>query len=268
VTADRPHDLRNRRLGLVASTFLAAAALVGCSSSSESSSATTTSSKPSSTAATTAVAKVRGSDGCGETPTVDGLAKARPFDVPLTFQSGGTERAYRLAIPDTYDPAKPAPLVVNLHGSGSNAVQQSVYSDLPRKAADRGYITVTPDAVNGAWQLSPTGTDDEFIDELVTAVEREYCVDLDRVHAAGISLGAWKAGLVACGHADRYAAIALVAEDVHPGDCPPMSIVAFHGTADRTVPYGEGADPGVTVTNSNAGLPGARFVLRLPAAGG
>ena len=33
----------------------------------------------------------------------------------------------------------------------------------------------------------------------------------------------------------RFASIALVSVEVHPGDCGPMSVVAFHGTADRTV---------------------------------
>jgi polyhydroxybutyrate depolymerase len=91
---------------------------------------------------------------------------------------------------------------------------------------------------------------------LLEDVEAHYCVDLGRVYAAGISLGAWKAAVTACAHPDRFAAIALVAVEVAPSKCA-MPVVAFHGTADTVVPYGDGADPGVVVTGSNAGLPGA-----------
>ena len=126
-------------------------------------------------------------------------------------------------------------------------------NDAPDDSADgpgRRDRTSTPtSAVPAGTHSTGCGTDQ------VTA---GYCVDLDRVHLTGMSLGAWKAAATACAHADRFASIALVTVEVHPSDCPPMSVVAFHGTADTVVPYGEGADPGVVVTGPNAGLPGAR----------
>jgi len=54
---------------------------------------------------------------------------------------------------------------------------------------------------------------------------------------------------------DTFASAALVTVEVHPDGCPPLPVVAFHGTADATVPYGEGS--GHEFPDSpNAALPG------------
>jgi polyhydroxybutyrate depolymerase len=190
-----------------------------------------------------------------------------PGDVPLTLPMGTTERTYRLGVPGDYDPQRPTPLIVDLHGSGSNALQASVYSDLPRRAGARGYIVVTPDAVDGKWQISPAGADADFLKALVDDVERRYCVDRDRVHLIGMSLGAWKAAATACHSGDRYASIALVAVEVYPGTCPPMPVVVFHGTADPVVAYGPGGGTVDHADTPNAGLPGTRSNVARWAAG-
>jgi polyhydroxybutyrate depolymerase len=229
--------------------------LAACSSSAPHAA---TAAPPSSAATTTPTTQPRphDSDGCGTKPRVTATHDATG-DVALHFDSGGRQRSYRFGVPASYDENTPAPLILNLHGSGSNAIQQSVYSRLPVVGETRGYLVVTPDAINANWEISGSGPDDRFLTGLLDDIEHNYCVDLDRVYAAGISLGAWKAAITACSHQDRFAAIALVAVEVAPAQCV-MPVVAFHGTADHIVPYGEGADPGVVVTGPNAGLPGVK----------
>jgi polyhydroxybutyrate depolymerase len=206
-----------------------------------------------------------GTAGCGAEPPV--TATDDPAgDVLLTFDGGDGPRDYRLAVPPGYDADGPAPVILNLHGAGSNAIQQSVYSGLPHRGAERGFLVVTPDAVGGRWELAADGADDAFLTALLDQIEADFCVDPDRVHVAGISLGAWKASVTACAHPDRFASIALVAEEVAPAGCA-LSVVAFHGTADTVVPYGEGADDGVQVTGPNAGLPGVEVNMPAWAAG-
>ena len=249
-------------LAVVALSFVALVA-AGCSDDgSDVSSPSSTSDAPSSSTTTATDTAPTSSEGCGTPPAVGAVAEV-PHDVPLLLRlPDGTERTYRLGIPDGYDPATPAPLVVNLHGSGSNALEQSIYSDMAGRAGARGMITVTPDAIDGKWELGPTGADADFLDALVDQVAAGYCVDPGRIHLAGMSLGAWKSAITACTEPERYASIALVTVEVHPPGCAPTSVVAFHGTADRTVPYGEGSDPGITVSGPNALLPGARDNIR------
>jgi polyhydroxybutyrate depolymerase len=196
------------------------------------------------------------STGCGKTPPVTATDKKEPGDVPMAITVGPQQRTYRLGVPSSYNENIPAPVVMNLHGSGSNAAAATLYTDMPMQAAKKGFITVTPGALGGNWQISGTGTDDAFLMGLLDYVESSYCVNLNSVYAVGFSLGAWKVAITACTHPDRFASIGLVAVEVYPAKCPPMSVVAFHGTADPVVPYGKGADPGVVVTGPNAHLPG------------
>ncbi|HMJ76872.1 MAG TPA: hypothetical protein VK507_12915 [Iamia sp.] len=197
------------------------------------------------------------SAGCGSEPDVDPVGDELPGDVEQTFTSAGVERIYRLGVPAEYDPEVAAPLLVNLHGSGSDANQASIYGDVPRRAAERRVITVAPQSVSGQWELSGEGIDADFIIGLVDDIETRYCIDRNREHIVGMSLGAWKAAVTACSFDGRFASVALVTVEVFPGDCDPLPVVAFHGTADPVVAYGEGGED-VEIVGSNAGLPGAR----------
>ena len=190
-------------------------------------------------------------------PDVATIGADRPGDVAQTLVTGSTERLYRLAIPTDYDPAVPVPLVVNLHGSGSDAIQASAYSDMPRAATARHMLAVAAQGRDGQWELGPAGPDTDFIEALIDDIEARYCVDQDRVHLIGMSLGAWKAAATACTLEGRIASIALVTVEVFPGNCEPMPVVAFHGTADTTVAYGEGGGTIDDAATPNAGLPGA-----------
>ena len=256
----RPHSPL-QRAGLVA--FVSLVVLVGALAGLSSESA-----EGAFVARSTTAPAASPSAGCGQRPAVRGLTSPGPGDVPLAFMSEGVERSYRLGVPESYDKHKAVPLVLNLHGANSNALQLSAYTNMPRLATARGMITVTPSALGGNWQLSPKGTDDIFLVALVHEVESKYCINRNQVHVAGFSLGAWKATTTACDHPDIFASVGLVSEEVHPTTCAPMPIIAFHGTADHSVPYGSGGDPGITVIGPNAGLTGAQYNIALWAKGG
>lgn len=199
----------------------------------------------------------RGTAGCGTPADAPPITAKRPGDVERTLTVGDRERIYRLGVPTDYDDERPSPLVMNLHGAGSNALQASVYGGVPQEADERGMIEIAPEAFAGKWQLGGSGYDHDFLVALLDDIENRYCIDTDRVFLIGMSLGAWKAAATACAMGDRVAAIALVTVEVRPGVCGPIPVVAFHGTADPIVPYGEGSGrefPG----SPNAGLPGTR----------
>lgn len=196
----------------------------------------------------------RPSAGCGSAPSV-GPTDDPTGDVAREVQVDGRQRRYRLGVPDSYDPDEPVGMVLHLHGALSGADQHSVYTQMAAQATDRGFLVVTPDAVDGHWDLGVEGPDDRFFTALLDDLEAAFCIDLDSVHAAGISLGAWKATITACAHPDRFASLVLVAEQVPVDGCA-MPVLAFHGTADAVVPFGEGADEGVVVEGANSVLPG------------
>lgn len=156
----------------------------------------------------------------------------------------GVERSYLLALPPALDPTRPAPVIFNFHGSGSDMHQQAAYSRLPQMGTERGYIVVTPDGtgVPKGWSLAG-GADDVFVAQLLDALSTGACVDRDRVFAAGISNGSAYSALLACREPHLLAGVGMVAattaapcpKDVHP------SVIAFAGTDDPVVPYDGGA---------------------------
>ena len=167
-----------------------------------------------------------------------------------TITVDGMPHQYFLAAPGR-DAKLPHPLVVEFHGFGSTATQFGEVTRMPRTGPRKGFIVVTPQGPGSTWQLSGRGSDARYIDSLLARVEDSLCVDLRRVYAMGFSQGAAFTILYACTHPWQIAAISTVAVDFQLGCKNPLSIMAFHGTADPAVPYQNGAAglslPGVKV---------------------
>jgi len=203
-----------------------------------------------------------GTTGCGKTPPA-GLSSAdvEAGGAEQHLTSGGTARSYLLAIPPKTDNRTPEPLIVDAHGSGADATVQARTTEMAARATARGFVVVTPDAIDGQWRLAdfatdPTAPDAQFAIAMLDAVESRLCVDTTRIYIDGYSLGAAYATALACGFPDRFAAVGLDAEEV-PFPCADrLPVVAFHGTADPIVPYTTGGF-GPHSTSPNAALPGA-----------
>ncbi|GAA3619093.1 PHB depolymerase family esterase [Nonomuraea rosea] len=171
-----------------------------------------------------------------------GCAATHPLEPgrhELTF--GGRQRRFLLAVPDG---PGPHPILLDLHGLGSSAAQQSAYSRLAEIGPRRGYIVATPQAAQDrmGWTLPHTaGPDDTgFLGALLDHLEHGLCADPRRAFAAGMSYGAGMAAGLVCAMRGRLAGIAAVAGLNISAPCAgaaPTTIIAFHGTADRIVPY-------------------------------
>ena len=166
--------------------------------------------------------------------------------------SSGREREYVLHVPDRYDPAKPAPLVISLHGAGLWGAAQRDLSGWNAVADREGFLVVYPSGSEGhgprVWEPRPGATipeDVTFIADLIDTLQRTYSIDPARIYANGLSNGGGMSFVLSCTLSDRIAAVGLVgAAHLAPWswctDRRPVPMISFHGTADRATPYDGG----------------------------
>lgn len=220
-------------------------------------------------AATTDPATTDESAAC---PTEIAVAGDSAVDVAV----GSLTRSYVLHVPPTYDPTRPAPVVLDFHGAGGSGANQRATSPYPAVTDPEGVVMVFPDGVNGpigtAWNVGPCcvpGVDDlAFVDALVADLKQRICVDSRRVYAVGVLTGGGMAHHLACQRPDVFAAVSPSAFDLLEetvADCTPrvpVSVVAFRGTADTRVPYDGGSSnmvPSMPVTFLGAQATFARW---------
>ena len=165
-----------------------------------------------------------------------------------TLVSSGLEREYLLHVPKSYDPTKPTALVISLHGGAGWPAMQKETSRWNTLSESQGFIVVYPSGISGrgprAWHMNPSGLarDVRFISDLIGTLRAAYNIDSTRVYADGLSNGGGMAFVLSCTLSDRIAAVGMVASaQLLPFDwcTDPRAVpmIAFHGTADRTVPY-------------------------------
>jgi polyhydroxybutyrate depolymerase len=158
-----------------------------------------------------------------------------------TMATAEGERRYLVAGPPAT--IRPVGIIFDFHGTGSTAEQEAAYTRLSVRGTERGYVVVTPQGERNParWTVPgiPGPDDVTFVEELTRALSERYCLgDLPRF-ATGISAGAAMSVQLAC--RSEFGAIAPVAGVGLYRRCPdgaPVSVLAFHGTADAIVPYG------------------------------
>lgn len=158
----------------------------------------------------------------------------------ITFE--GIERSYKVHLPPDYHPDSLYPLVFNLHGSGSNAIEQQLYCGFDFVADTAGIVMVYPNGVDNQWNVyGSAGVNDVgFISTLIDTLSANYSIDADRVYSTGMSLGGFMSYRLACELSDRIAAIASVTGLLVTNPCEPprpFPVLQMHGTADAIVPY-------------------------------
>lgn len=180
----------------------------------------------------------------------------RTTAVRATLKVAGEAREYLLYQPKGYDPSKPAPLVISLHPAMSWPSAEMALSGWNRLADEQGFLVVYPAGPGSGphtWLMEgrthPEAMPDvRFLSGLIDHLSAAYKVDPRRIYADGLSNGGGMAFALACARSERIAAVGMVSAartlDWHwnPG-CRPVPMIAFHGTADRIVPYLGGRTP-------------------------
>jgi polyhydroxybutyrate depolymerase len=187
--------------------------------------------------------------GCG--------AKTAAGSTTLDGKVAGHVRTVIVHVPSGYTGSAKVALVLNLHGSGTTAVDQELFTGMDATADADGFIVAYPQGVLAEgtgfdWNVPgeplvggaavPAGAADDvaFLVQLVGVLEHRYCIDRARVYATGFSGGARMASQLACDASNVFAAVAPVSGLRHPVPCPaarPVPVLAFHGTADPVDPY-------------------------------
>lgn len=163
--------------------------------------------------------------------------------------SSGVERNYLLYVPRSYDRAKPAPLVISMHGAGGWPTQQMEMSGWNELAEREGFIVVYPAGGYGGrprvWSVESdrrVPRDVQFISDLIDTLQANYNIDPARIYANGLSNGGGMSFSLSCTLANRIAAVGLVASALTNAwnacrDMRPVPVIAFHGEADPVTRY-------------------------------
>jgi polyhydroxybutyrate depolymerase len=167
----------------------------------------------------------------------------------------GGARPVTVRVPTGYDPGKPAPLVMMLHGYGSANILTETYFGMSTLADEHGFFYVAPNgtfdssdhrfwnATDACCDMDHTGIDDVgYLTSLIADVRATYNIDPARIYVMGHSNGGFMSHRLACDHAEIFAAIASYAGAVwsDPTKCQPsapVGVLQVHGTADTEVLY-------------------------------
>ena len=173
----------------------------------------------------------------------EGRLQARPgpptaVATPGLHQLGlAGNRDALLAVPPGYQPERPVPLVLSLHGAGGN--ESSGLYPLRDLADAAGVILLSPASRHRTWDviLGSYGPDVAFIDRALAASFARCAVDPDRLAIAGFSDGASYALSLGITNGDLFGAILAFS----PGFTAPASqrgeprIFVSHGTRDAVL---------------------------------
>lgn len=193
------------------------------------------------------------------------------FQLPRT-RADGRSRSWITYAPPSYDPSRPTPLVLVLHGRPSSAASMAAISEMNAVAARHGFIVVYPEGIDNEWNThfdlvrsnaslggarSILPQDDvDFLKTLASDLNADFNIDRSRMYVAGFSNGGFMTMRMACSASDTFAGFAEVgaALYVEMNDVcrrsAPSPILLMHGSADPSIPYG-----GVTVSNPEGGEP-------------
>ena len=166
------------------------------------------------------------------------------------FTHNGINRTYRLYIPAAYNPGFAVPLVLNLHGYSSNALEQELYSNFKPIADTANFLIVHPDGTddgtgNQFWNSvgAPNVDDVDFLSALIDTISSNYTVDQNCIYSTGMSNGGFMSHKLACDLGSKITAIASVTGTMtwnEYNNCTPQHptpVMQVHGTADPIVPY-------------------------------
>jgi predicted peptidase len=174
-------------------------------------------------------------------------------------QAPGVEIPYGVYVPTTYDAGRPTPLVVALHGLGSDEMYMMEYNDLVELAERYGYLVATPMGYNERGWYGSRGPGNEFnarlpdpgpanlgdfseldVMAVLAIMQRDFNVDADRTYLIGQSMGGAGTWHIGMKHPDVWAALAPMAPAIYSSpdalvSARELPVMVIQGDADESV---------------------------------
>jgi len=169
-------------------------------------------------------------------------------------QRGG----FSLYVPETYEPSRPHPVVVALHG-GSGHGRLFLWSWL-REARSRGFIVAAPTAAADTWSLMEPETDSAHLASVLGHIRSRWAVDESRLLLTGMSDGGTFTLLSGLAEDSPFTHLAPVAASFHPAivsmSAPArvrgLPIYLVHGALDWMFPVSVGRAANRALTAAGA----------------
>lgn len=191
----------------------------------------------------------------------DGTENKLPYTEDGIFtcvEHDNETRCWQTHIPENLDPSTPVPLVVDMHGFGSDSTEQRHLSAFDTISEEDNMIVVYPDgtfelneldgrenqAWNAGWCCAHAATEDVddvgFIEKMVAVVIQNHNIDTNRIYASGWSNGCAMSQRLAMESHHIFAAVGcmsmyLVTDFVE--GYSPIPIMEVHGFLDQVVLY-------------------------------
>jgi predicted peptidase len=171
---------------------------------------------------------------------------------------------YGLYVPTQYNASRATPLVIALHGLGSDIHYMMEYNNLVELAERYGYIVATPMGFNERGWYGARGQGNEFnqrqadpgpanlgalseqdVLNVLTQVGADFNVDAKRIYLIGQSMGGGGTLYIGSKYADTWAALAAMAPAIYISPdtiagAARLPVMVVQGDADTSV------DPKVT----------------------
>jgi hypothetical protein len=176
-------------------------------------------------------------------------APIKPGDDRLCeYAFNGKQRKFYLYAPPSFDPCKPASLIVDNHGLSESTevhIGRAAFSADRPKGYGSGWrravqgdnvIVVTPQGINNSWNAA---NDVPFLNDIATKVEQLANVDPEKVYVTGISMGGMMTFATACADTKRWRGMSSIAtlSTACPRIARPLPLISFHSETDQLTSY-------------------------------
>lgn len=179
-------------------------------------------------------------------------------------QAPGVDIPYGVYVPTGYDRSRATPLVIALHGLGSDEMYMMEYNNLVELAERYGYLVATPMGFNPRGWYGGRGQGNDFnrrsqdpgpenlgelseldVMSVLDIMKSEYNVDERRIYLIGQSMGGGGTWYLGTKHPDIWAALAPMAPAIYSSPdvlegARDLPVIVVQGDADELV------DPDVT----------------------